>query len=277
MPTPTRGRYATPAPTATPDAASVKVNADIINVRSGPGTAYPVTGRLDGGATQKIIGKSEDGKWWQIATKEGNGWVAGELVTAGGPMQGVAVVKAAPPPTAAPQAQVAVAAAAPAPRPSGGGSFGYGIQIDPWGDRGAAIGAIKNMGFNWAKFQLPWKDFEGQRGQRNWPDDIIGDLNGNGLNVLVSIVKAPDWARPGSTDRSVEGPPADPATYASFVGEFRRAIAVACRPSKCGTSRTSTTNGVVSRSIQRGMCGCWRPRMARSSAPVRALSWLAAP
>ena len=76
------------------------------------------------------------------------------------------------------------------------------------------------MGFNWVKFQLPWKDFEGQRGQRNWPDDIIGDLNGNGLNVLVSIVKAPDWARPGNTDRSVEGPPADPGTYASFVGEF---------------------------------------------------------
>ena len=100
----------TAAATATPDAAIVKVNADIINVRSGPGTAYPVTGRLDGGATQKIVGKSEDGKWWQIATKEGNGWVAGELVTAGGPMQGVAVVKAAPPPTAAPQAQAAAAA-----------------------------------------------------------------------------------------------------------------------------------------------------------------------
>ena len=227
MPTPTAPTAtalptatATPAPTATPDAASVKVNADILNIRSGPGTAYPVTGRLDGGATQKIVGKSEDGKWWQIATKEGNGWVASELVTADGPMQGVAVVKAAPPPTAAPQAQVAAAAGAAAPRPSGGGSFGYGIQIDPWGDRGAAIGAVKNMGFNWVKFQLPWKDFEGQRGQRNWPDDIIGDLNGNGLNVLVSIVKAPDWARPGNTDRSVEGPPADPGTYASFVGEF---------------------------------------------------------
>ena len=91
MPTPTVQPTATLLPTAaataTPDAASVKVNADIINVRSGPGTAYPVTGRLDGGATQKIIGKSEDGKWWQIATKEGTGWVAGELVTAGGPLR----------------------------------------------------------------------------------------------------------------------------------------------------------------------------------------------
>ena len=77
------------------------------------------------------------------------------------------------------------------------------------------------MGFNWVKFQLAWKDFEGQHGQRNWPDDEIGDLNGDGLNILVSIVKAPDLGAAGANpDLSVEGPPADPATYASFVGEF---------------------------------------------------------
>ena len=71
------------------------------------------------------------------------------------------------------------------------------------------------------KFQLPWKDFEGGGpGARNWPDDIVGDLNGNGLNILASIVKAPNWARAGNTDLAVEGPPADPGAYASFVGEF---------------------------------------------------------
>jgi hypothetical protein len=45
-------------------------------------------------------------------------------------------------------------------------------------------------------------------------------LNGSGLNILVSIVKAPDWSRPGNTDRSVEGPPANPQDYADFVGAF---------------------------------------------------------
>jgi hypothetical protein len=33
-------------------------------------------------------------------------------------------------------------------------------------------------------------------------------------------VKAPQWARGGNPDMSVEGPPANPNTYASFVGEF---------------------------------------------------------
>ena len=37
---------------------------------------------------------------------------------------------------------------------------------------------------------------------------------------MASIVKAPQWARGGNPDMSVEGPPADPNTYASFVGEF---------------------------------------------------------
>ncbi len=73
----------------------------------------------------------------------------------------------------------------------------------------------------WAKWQVQWKDFEGGGpGQRNWPDDVVGAFNGAGINLLASIVKAPQWARGGNPDMSVEGPPADPNTYASFVGEF---------------------------------------------------------
>jgi len=42
--------------------------------------------------------------------------------------------------------------------------------------------------------------------------------NANGINVLLSVVKAPKWARPaGDTD---QGPPADMNTYATFVGEM---------------------------------------------------------
>jgi len=220
-PTQTPSPTPTATPTATPAPPGLKVTSDLLNIRSGPGTAYPTSGRLQRDDVVKAIGKSEDGKWWQIEAAEGKGWVSGEFVSTSGPVDQLPVVKAPPPPTAAPMVAAAAAAAGSAPPPSGGGYFGYGIQIDPAGDRGAAIAAIKGMGFNWVKFQLPWKDFEGAGpGQRNWPDDVVGDLNANGLNVLVSIVKAPDWARPANTDRSVEGPPADPGTYASFVGEF---------------------------------------------------------
>ena len=121
---------------------------------------------------------------------------------------------------AAPKATARTASAA-APRSTAvTGFFGYGIQVDP-GDLGGSVDGVKDLGFGWVKFQLPWKDFEGGGpGQRNWPDDVVDAFNGNGIQILASIVKAPQWARPGNTDLGVEGPPADPNTYASFVGEF---------------------------------------------------------
>ncbi len=204
------------APSADITAGAV-VTANVLNVRSGPSTAYPIIGSVRNGQKLALTGKSEDGKWWQIDFRGKPGWVSGQWVTTSGPVDELAVVKVAPPPA---RAAPATAAAAAVPRSAPPGFFGYGIQIDPWGNRGEAIGLVKNMGFTWVKFQLPWKDFEGQPGVRNWPDDVVNDLHSNGLQILVSIVKAPNWARPPNTDFSVEGPPADPGTYASFVGEF---------------------------------------------------------
>ncbi len=50
-----------------------------LNVRSGPGTAYPVVGRLPQGESAEILGRDEGGFWWQIdfpAANEGVGWIA---------------------------------------------------------------------------------------------------------------------------------------------------------------------------------------------------------
>ncbi len=98
--------------------------------------------------------------------------------------------------------------------------FGYGIQADPRGDTAANIGHIKSMGFNWVKFQMAWKDVESAPGDYSWAlwDQIIDAYHVNGIQVLLSIPKSPDWARPFDDDRSVEGPPQDPNKYAEFVG-----------------------------------------------------------
>ncbi|MFZ2489307.1 MAG: SH3 domain-containing protein [Anaerolineae bacterium] len=231
-----------PAPTTapTPDVASV-VATRAVNVRSGPGTAYNTIGQMLPGQTARLLGKNQDGTWWQIEVSgaANSAWVIAEMVSTQGPVGQVQVAKDIP----APQAVAAVPTAAPAPStggntaptaapapttpavvsapaPSGGGAFGYGMQVNPY-DNGFLAGKIRGMGFNWVKFQLPWKDFEGGGpGQRNWPDGTIDTYNSSGLNILVSIVKSPNWARPGNTNFGVEGPPADPATYASFVGAF---------------------------------------------------------
>ncbi len=224
VPTPTPVFTPTPSPSPTPSFARLTVQNGPVNVRSGPGTGFTRVGEVQTGATYRITGKNEAGDWYQFNYSEDQqGWLAASFAAASGPADTVAVIKAAAP-AAAPVAASKPAAAAPAPVAAGpsfppaGGYFGYGVQIDPWGNRGAAIAATKGMGFGWVKVQIPWKNFEGSAGQKNFPDDIVGDLSGAGLNVLLSIVKAPDWARPGNTDRGVEGPPADPGTYASFVG-----------------------------------------------------------
>lgn len=117
---------------------------------------------------------------------------------------------AAPPPVAA-----APVAAAPA-------GFGYGIQVHaPDGDQ-RAIDAVADIGFNWVKQQVEWFRYEGAPGQANFSglENLVNQANAKGINVMFSVVKAPDWARPGNTDRGVAGPPADPNTMADFLGRM---------------------------------------------------------
>ncbi len=102
---------ATPSPT--PPRPHVLAEGDA-NLRSGPGKAYPVIGRLQAGQEVDIIGRNASGDWWQLAW---NGveqaWAAGTVVKVVGPIDTVAMAQnvppppptstpAAPPPTAAP-------------------------------------------------------------------------------------------------------------------------------------------------------------------------------
>ncbi len=232
-PTPTPEVPPTPTPVPTPDFASVVAN-QTVNLRSGPGTSFSTVGQLQAGETRRILGKNQDASWWQIeATDGGAAWVIANRVSTQGPADQVAVAQdipqapqqvAAAPAAAAPAAAAAAAApkpapVAPAPKPSGGGSFGYGIQINPY-DIANMAGKINGMGFNWVKIQVPWKDHEGSPGGYDWGglNDFVSVMNGAGLKVLFSVPKAPAWSRPPGADLSVEGPPADPQTFANFLG-----------------------------------------------------------
>ena len=82
------------------------------------------------------------------------------------------------------------------------------------------MGSTKGMGFNWVKQQIEWRVFEGSPGAIDFgsSDSIVNAANAAGVNLLFSIVNAPAWARESGFDGSVGGPPADPQTYANFVG-----------------------------------------------------------
>lgn len=226
-PTPTPEFTPTPVPTPTPVATAtptplpyaVARATGTTNLRKGPGTVYDRVGQLATGEQLKIIGKNKTGTWWQLQGPDGEPvWIIASRVEALGPIDVIQVAKNIPEPPKRPVSSPAGGGAVPA----GVGSFGYGVQIQPYGgaDIAFAANAIKGLGFNWVKWQVPWKEMEGSPGQIGWQDELVNYMSGQGLNILASIVKAPDWARPAGTDLSVEGPPADPQTFANFLGAY---------------------------------------------------------
>ncbi len=74
-----------------------------LNVRTGPGVAYPIISALSRGDTVEVVGKNATSDWLQIAYNGGKGWVAAAYVDLTGSLAEVPEV-AAPPltgPTAA--------------------------------------------------------------------------------------------------------------------------------------------------------------------------------
>jgi len=74
----------------------------------------------------------------------------------------------------------------------------------------------------WVKFQIPWRDVA-----PNAPGELsiywqrtrlyLEDADRRGFRILLSVVKAPLWARSTQTE---DGPPDDPGQYAAFLTQI---------------------------------------------------------
>jgi hypothetical protein len=104
-----------------------------------------------------------------------------------------------------------------------------GVQIDSnleqtdWDEAMRRVGSDQ-LAIKWIKLQIAWQDM-----QPNGPGEIsayfqrihlfLEDADRRQLNVLLSVAKAPQWAR-STLDQS--GPPDDPQTYADFLSLMLR-------------------------------------------------------
>ena len=111
-----------------------------------------------------------------------------------------------------------VPTAVPAPLNLPQGLQGYGMQGHLVGENRASFVTTKiiEAGFNWTKQQVIWDDIEKQQGIFNWGewDEALNAPSARGLKLMVSIVKAPPWARAPFTS---VGPPANPEDIKPFM------------------------------------------------------------
>ena len=76
-----------------------------------------------------------------------------------------------------------------------------------------------DLGLRWVKQQLRWEQIEPEQGSIDWRllDFVMPSAQRFDLKMLLSILTTPDWAREPEANLSMQGPPADPQTFADFV------------------------------------------------------------
>ena len=198
-----------------------------LNVRSGPGTEYPVVSSLAAGTSVKITGVGPQDQWYQVQVGglAELAWIFRDLTETVGSLNGVKrfAESEVPPRPAAPAPSVPDTADPPPARLPGLG-FGYGVQAHMIhnGQEGIVMDKTRELGFGWVKQQIEWKVFESNQGQYGFGDiwPIVNAANSRGINLLFSVVNAPSWSRESGYDGSVGGPPADPQTFARFLGRL---------------------------------------------------------
>lgn len=78
------------------------------------------------------------------------------------------------------------------------------------------------MGLGWIKTQVNWAEMEPEPGVFAAPFTVLRDnliyAGQRGFQIMISVVNAPDWARPPEARGNQDGPPADPQQLANFIG-----------------------------------------------------------
>ena len=101
--------------------------------------------------------------------------------------------------------------------------FGYGVQIHG----NATVGdpkytmdvAANQLGVDWVKMQIQWWLVRPEPEVDQWffYEGVINEAHANGVNLMVSVVGAPEWTRAAG---GKHGPPDDYNQYAQFLTEM---------------------------------------------------------
>lgn len=154
-------QYLKPVPQGT---SAVTVNTDVLNIRRGPGTNYPIAGQLKRGAVVPVDLSLTKGNWWRIAVPDEQ-WISGQYVVTG----------SIPLPPAQP--------------PVSSGKI-FGINLDPMNPT-ANPPASALSGVGWVRFV-----FHANRGldvAYAFYDPLIRAWTAAGIKVLLILLQDTYW------------------------------------------------------------------------------------
>lgn len=134
---------ATPEPTTQPPVRAV-ITGDVVNLRSGPGTDYPVIGQVRLGQPYRATARNRTGDWLEICcptAEEQSAWISAQFLAVTAPVETLPVEEVPPPPasetpllpaqTDNQTANPAAALARPAAGLPGPGRFGPPGDLNP--------------------------------------------------------------------------------------------------------------------------------------------------
>jgi hypothetical protein len=95
----------------------------------------------------------------------------------------------------------------------------FSIDMNPDNQDGWLRDVKQKMGLNWFKQQVRWADTELERGVYDWSklDLVMPSAQRFGLNVMITVLDTPVWAREPGVDLTKVGPPANYDDYVNFV------------------------------------------------------------
>ncbi|MCL4857844.1 MAG: META domain-containing protein [Caldilineaceae bacterium] len=135
-----------------------------VNIRSGPGTNFPVIGFARYGDEGEIIGRSADGRWWAASAPTlpgGVAWVSADFVAASN-AENVPVIEA-PPPVIVPPVVTPPNTPTPVPPPTATPQ----AQINFWADRtNINLGECATLNWSVENVQAVWVYPRGENHQR---------------------------------------------------------------------------------------------------------------
>jgi len=78
------------------------------------------------------------------------------------------------------------------------------------------------MRLNWIRQPVRWSDIEPEQGRYHWEllDPVVTEVRLRGFHLLLVIDGTPPWARGELAPGASDGPPADPAAFATFLNRL---------------------------------------------------------